>query len=288
MLITPTFTLPKPNERPTNTTDAAWWLRCHLLALEPSTRDGGTYANKKGFHNKGSQIIDRGQGNSSTDYSIRDAVNRNGLWWRDFSSGFDWTFTTAQSGNYALIAQYTKRLLDSSLNPADPRLDLVLFEFYGQADWDSYVEGRNELRETDVTSDSSHLWHIHFSFLRSRVGDFWSMWALYTVLIGWSVQQWRDTLGETQVPTVPPVKPPVPTGLPNFAPGSRVLRNASPDMRGTDVLFIQKFIGPYRTGKADGVYGAKTEAGVKWYQRRRGIRDDGIVGPTTWRHMGIR
>lgn len=286
VLTTPNFGLPTPNARSSNTSDAVWWLRCHLLALEPTTQDGGTYANKSGFHGFGRDQVDRGQDNSSTNYSIRDATNRTGPCWRDRSSAFDWTFTTAQSGNYTLIDMYSSRLLASALNSADPRLDLVLYEFYGQTDWDSHVEGYDELHERDATSDSSHLWHIHLSFLRSKCCDFWAMWALYTVLIGWTVDQWRASIAGTPAPPAPaPTPTPQPSGLPVHAPGSRALRYTpgQPIMTGTDILTLQKWVGPAHCGPADGGYGPKTAAGVKWYQTMRGIRPyDGIAGPKTW------
>lgn len=285
MLTKPDFKLPSPNPRASNTTDQVWWLRCHMLALEQSTRDGGTYANKAGFHNKGSQVRDYGAGNSSTDYSIRDAVNRSGVW-RTHSSAWDWTFTTAQGGNYALIDKYTSRLVSSSLNGSDPRLDLILFEFYGQADSDSHVEGYDEYHERDVTSDSSHLWHIHMSFRRSKVNDWWGMWALYTVLTGQSVAVWRATLPDAP-PPAPAPRPPSST-LPKYTNGSRQLTLKSPNMRGTDVQFVQKWIGPARAGTADGIFGAQTKAAVLWYQRMRGLSADGIVGPRTWAAMGVR
>lgn len=287
MLTAPDFRLPTPNPRGGNTTDPVWWLRCWLLALEASTRDAGTFARKKGFHGLGKDQVDYGVGNARTDYSIRDAINRTGPWWLNFSAGFDWTFTTAQNRDYGLIDKYTSRLVDSSIDQADPRLDLVLFEFYGQADWDEAVEGRNEFRETNVTSDSSHLWHIHFSFLRSSVGDYWAMWALYTVLIGWSVAQWRASLPGAP-PTAPPPAVPVPSGLPFFRNGTRVLHRTEPMMVGTDVLYVQKFIGPARMGKPDGWAGDNFRAGVRWYQRMRGLRDDGYVGRITWSNMGVR
>lgn len=284
ILMTPDFRLPMPNVRASNTTDAVWWLRCHLLALEPTSRDGGTYADKPGFHNKGKQVKDYGPYKPGTDYSIRQAINRDGPWWRDYSSAFDWTFTTAQSGNYALIALYTKRLVDVALDPNDPRLD-CLYEFYGQADWDRVVEGWNEWEERAVSSDLSHLWHIHLSFLRKFCGDFWAMWAIYTVLAGLSKEHWLSTIGAPVETPPPPIQ--VPSGLPVHKPGSRTLRNLVPNMTGTDVLYLQKFIGPTRCGQADGEFGNKTESGVRWYQEMRGIKVDGIAGPQVWRSMGV-
>lgn len=285
MLTKPDFTLPSPNPRKSNTTDAAWWLRCHLLALESTTRDGGTYANKSGFHGFGKDQVDKGQGNSGTNYSIRDGVNRTGPLWKTMSSAFDWTFTTAQRGDYALIDRYTSRLMQAAVDPADTRLDLGLFEFYGQADSDKQVEGYDELHEKNVTSDDSHLWHLHLSFLRNKCGDFWAMWAIYTVLIGWTYRQWLASLPQEEKPNPPvnPVPPNSPAALPNYRLGSRVLRYTPGNlMRGTDVKQIQLFIGPKQMGKADGIAGPKFKSGVLWYQKMRGIKPyDGIAGPKT-------
>ena len=277
----PVFTLDSPNKL-AHTTDAEWWMSRRLLELEPTSKFAGIYANKKGFHNTG----DANEKNWPGNYSIRDAPNRRGPWWRKYASALDWTFPDAQRGDYKTINKYTSRLVASALDSNDPRLDLILFEFYGQADRDKDVEGYNELHEKHVTSDSSHLWHIHFSFLRDKCGDFWGMWALLTVLMGWTVAKWRSSL-TADAPKPPAPKPTTPSKLPSYKNGSRVLKNVKPDMRGTDVLFVQKWIGP-RCGTADGIFGDKTEAGVKWYQRMRGIKSDGIVGPVTWRHMGVK
>ena len=81
----------------------------------------------------------------------------------------------------------------------------------------------------------------------------------------------------------PPVKPPA-----THAPGTRILSNKNPDMSGPDVVFVQEFIGPRHAGKADGKYGSKTAAGVRWYQAMRGIHVDGIVTPATWKQMGVK
>src|SRR3954449_6218208 len=38
----------------------------------------------------------------------------------------------------------------------------------------------------------------------------------------------------------------------------------------------------YDTGGVDGIFGARTEAGVKALQRDSGLAQDGVVGPQTW------
>ena len=43
----------------------------------------------------------------------------------------------------------------------------------------------------------------------------------------------------------------------------------------------------YYTGAVDGVYGSKTTAAVKYFQRKNGLTVDGIVGPKTAAAMGI-
>jgi peptidoglycan hydrolase-like protein with peptidoglycan-binding domain len=41
----------------------------------------------------------------------------------------------------------------------------------------------------------------------------------------------------------------------------------------------------FDTGGVDGVFGPKTEAGVKALQKATGIAVDGIVGPETWKQI---
>lgn len=280
-LTKPDFKLDKKNPYESTVTDAAWWLWCRLEELYPAGELGGFYADKSGFHNTGPHNKAKWPGN----YSIRDKVNQSGPGYTK-SSAIDWTFPDAQSGHYGNIDKFSSRLLASMLDKADPRLDLILFEFYGQADSDRTVEGYNEYREEYVTSDSSHLWHIHMSFLRSKAGDFWAMWALLTVLMGWSVAKWKASLpAGTPAPPVKP-KPPTDGKIPTVALGSRTLKaGVSP---GTDVVFVQKFIGSAHMGAADGIPGPKFTSGVKWYQNLRGLAADGVMtkGGPTWRAMG--
>jgi hypothetical protein len=179
---------------PGEITPAEWWLWQRLRELEPTSQLGGILARKRGFHAPGSYNL----ANFPNDYSIRDTINRTGPWWQNFASAFDWTFPEAQSGNYTRIGLYSRRLDASGRDPKDPRLDLILYEWFGQTDIDTEVEGWNEVRDEYASSDASHLWHIHISFLRSKCGDFWAMWALLTVLMGWSVDQWRASLPDVR------------------------------------------------------------------------------------------
>ena len=274
-LTRPDFRLDKPNPNPDLITDATWWLWLRLHELEPKTKLGGIYADKPGFHapGKSKRNVDHGVGPMSTNYSIRDAVNRKGAGMTK-ASAIDWTFPDAQAGNFGTIDKYTSRLLKSALDKADPRLDMILHEFYGQADSDRAVEGYNELHEHHASADSSHLWHLHKSLLRSECDDFWGMWALLTVLLGWSVAQWRASLPAPPKPPV--VKPkPTPAGLANHKLGSRVLEEG---MSGTDVRTYQAFIGKV---EPDGRFGPATTKRTREYQAMRGLKVDGIAGPKT-------
>ncbi len=175
-------------------TPALWWLWLRLKEMEPSSELGGILAWKRGFHSTGKFNSDNYPG----DYSIREAPNRTGPWWWTHCAALDWTFPEAQARSYGRMNLYSGRLDRSARDNSDPRVDMVLFEWFGQTDSDSTVEGYNEYREGAVTSDPSHLWHIHLSFLRNKVGDFWGMWALLTVLMGWSVAQWRESVAPQQ------------------------------------------------------------------------------------------
>jgi peptidoglycan hydrolase-like protein with peptidoglycan-binding domain len=44
-------------------------------------------------------------------------------------------------------------------------------------------------------------------------------------------------------------------------------------------------LGGYDTGGVDGIFGARTEAAVKHFQKDRGLTQDGIVGPNTWNEI---
>ncbi len=192
------------NPNPSRITEASWWLMEELLKLDPGTQNGGIYANKPGYHNTRAA-------NDPSDYSVRDAEDQAGP--SDKAAAYDWTFPEAQSlalaagetgaepdlllpsglqattSDYSNIARYSSRLLASGKDPSDPRLD-GWREFYGQADTDSSVEGWDFRYDTAVSSDSSHLWHIHLSEDRGKVSSYENKEALLSVLRGETVEQW--------------------------------------------------------------------------------------------------
>lgn len=191
----PDFTLPRANPNPARMTDALWWLVCMRELLEPVlSENGGTYANKPGYHNVGNNL-------PSTDHSVRRTPDRTGPWWRTKTGGHDWTFLDAQHGNYGTIQKYTRRLVNAMRDPDDLRPDDVYAYTLGQTDGDPVVEGYNEYTDDAETSaDKTHLWHRHDSFRRDIVGNYWAMWKALTIDMGWTYAEWLESTASVDVP----------------------------------------------------------------------------------------
>lgn len=83
-------------------------------------------------------------------------------------------------------------------------------------------------------------------------------------------------------PSAAPASPAMTPSLPVPAhPVSTTLRWGS---RGGAVKTVQRIVGT----DVDGIFGPKTHAAVQRWQARHGLVADGIVGPITSRHMGLR
>jgi len=59
--------------------------------------------------------------------------------------------------------------------------------------------------------------------------------------------------------------------------------------RGSDVIRIQQRLRQYgyMDGPADGIFGQETYDAVIWFQRKNGLKADGVVGPATAAALGI-
>jgi len=83
-----------------------------------------------------------------------------------------------------------------------------------------------------------------------------------------------------------------PAGAATSAPHSHIHSTAlrwptvRPGARGERVVTIQYLLQQRRIRVfADGTYGRQTTAGVRAFQRSRGLRADGIVGTSTWNRL---
>lgn len=142
----------------------------------PRVKLGGIFAPKPGYHNLRSNL-------PSTDYSVGQyALDRKGP--SNVSAAIDLTLPPADMHKYSL------RLLKSGRDPKDPRGN-YLREFYGNVGDDGYVDGWDYQAVSFCRSDSSHMWHIHLSFMRAYVNDPAAYRAVLSILKGESVRTWQ-------------------------------------------------------------------------------------------------
>lgn len=182
-------------------------------------------------------------------------------------------------GNSNWISAIDITLPPSKLLPACQRLDIEVragrlekvAEWYGNLNGDSRVDGYNNIANHPASSDDSHLWHLHISFVRSHAND--NHEDLFRILTG---QGWT---------------PPAPSPEPN-APASlewteEMLRNL-PELKlndkGLHVYSAQGLLCArgFKTD-IDGVFGKHTREQTIAMQTRYGAEHiDGIFGPETW------
>lgn len=117
-------------------------------------------------------------------------------------------------------------------------------------------------------------------------------WRSMSVIMGVGRPAY-DAPGTVPAPTAPPVAVPAPTPAPEApkpAPAPATPKPAKPALsgylkvgsKGADVKYLQAKLGL----DADGIFGAKTKAGVVAFQKKLGLDADGIVGPATWAKLG--
>jgi hypothetical protein len=169
----------------------------------------------------------------------------------------------------------TRRLIAIWSNDKDPRRKyLNAFNgWLGSGDAQRYdVVTR---RKSWATPD--HTWHLHGELRRWYVRSGTGVKAILSALRGESVAQYLISVGVR--PIAPAARLPVPA-----YPG-RVLRRTTSDKPDAAVKQWQAQMiarGWKSIGKADGVFGARTESVVRRFQQSCKVTSDGVIGPRTW------
>lgn len=172
--------------KPRNVTDAMWWFVSACMGYLPGTQNSGTYGDwKPGSHASRDVLLAKPEWRN--DYSIRDPLNKQGPGWA--GAAWDWTFPTAHGKDYVLIMMVMQRI-QRAYEQNDPRAK-VFFEVLGQADPDQYAEGFVFYpTKRTRTPDASHLWHIHFGFVRAFLEVLVMFRAAFSLVRGLTYQQW--------------------------------------------------------------------------------------------------
>lgn len=151
----------EPNPWPGGIADTTWEFRCSCLEL--GGNDAGIYADKPGFHN----TVKNNQAKWPSNYSVNPAYPVLVQGPQDKARAFDWLFPEAQNGDYGRITHYSKLLLAAS-KARDPRLT-CLYEWFGTDNGANI--GYGVYKNVPSSSDDSHDYHIHFSFVTAWLLD---------------------------------------------------------------------------------------------------------------------
>lgn len=182
-------------------TNAQRWFTDQLIHLEPRTVIAGWYSHKPGYHDTVEHNDARDKALGTDDYSTRDPEDRRGP--RNKGRASDWTFRDAQAGDFNSFAKYGDRLMLAYRN-SDPRVG-AWREYLGRVSTTVVVNGKSTKRVgIDFRHhylripDSTHDWHAHFSEDTEQVESFWNKWAMLTVLAGWTLAEWQQSIEEDE------------------------------------------------------------------------------------------
>lgn len=164
------------NPWPGGITEQTWWFGEQCVAMGGVS--GGIYADKPGFHN----TVVNNLAKYPNNYSIALPILKVGP--RDKARAFDWTFPEAKTKNYFRINQYSARM-DVASRARDPRLR-GLYEWFGTRDGANI--GWNIWKNVFSSSDDTHDWHMHFSWITAYLLDWAGPQGVISVLRGETLQ----------------------------------------------------------------------------------------------------
>lgn len=183
----------RPNPNPTRISNPLWYLVCACTDDTPTSfvdEYGGTFLRKPGSHADTAWL----KVNYPNDYSLKGAkqnITTGPL--SAFTRAFDWTFPSAQRGDWSQIGVYSLRVKEA-WESNDPRMYGV-FEILCQTPEDKQPEGYVFYPERRFrVPDSTHEWHLHIGILTQFINDQAAMEALWSVLSGQSLATWRSRI----------------------------------------------------------------------------------------------
>ena len=228
-----------------------------VKAYVPSAKDGGTLANKSGYHNSYNRL--KANPAWRNDYSTRDQRDKDGD--RDAASAAD--ITPSDVDQRKITAR-----LKAATDAGDERLVGKCREFGGTLDGRRVYARRIE-DNVPIPFDTTHLWHVHVSMFRKYATDEAACRGVAEVMAGISAT------------------PYVWDGI--EYPGESRLQIGS---EGPWVTWLgQRLVAHGWTGYTSGpgpVFTERDREGVRWAQLQQGFTGadaDGFPGRTTWKWL---
>jgi hypothetical protein len=177
------------NPNPSHITADMWWFIEELERLEgPDTVYAGSWGDfKPGYHCDAYNLWwhkdKSGVYTWRNDYSTKLPADKVlGTPLEHYGCAVDWTFLSAQAGNFANFRKYGNRIR-AAWASRDPRLK-GWREILCQGDADTSADGYDCVSWTERTPDATHEWHMHFSILRSYVATRSVYEAMLSILRG--------------------------------------------------------------------------------------------------------
>lgn len=177
-----------PNPNPTRISEPMWWYVNACAGLTPTSfarENGGIWYRKGGSHSDTKWL----KVNRPNDYSLRGAKQAIYDWRGNFGRAWDWTFPSAQAGNWSEIGVYSRRF-ETAWRTNDPR-KYMLFEVLCQTPEDKQPEGFVFYPTKGFrVPDSTHEWHIHLGVLTEFIDSWTAFEDLLSLTSGESLQAW--------------------------------------------------------------------------------------------------